>query len=153
GTARGPAGPRAAQARSPSAPRPARARARLRGTRHPCRRGPRSIRSDSRRPQPRVSGNPGPSVLVYPNRTRGANGWIIAPLGLSSDVIVGRTAELEALDRWLDEALEGRTRLVLIGGEAGVGKTRLTLAAEAAARERGVVVLHGECVEFGGEEF
>jgi DNA-binding CsgD family transcriptional regulator len=92
-------------------------------------------------------------VLVYPNRTRGANGWIIAPLGLSSDVIVGRTAELAALDRWLDEAFEGRSRFALIGGEAGVGKTRLTVAAEAAARERGVIVLHGECVEFGGDEF
>jgi DNA-binding CsgD family transcriptional regulator len=74
-------------------------------------------------------------------------------LGLSSQVIVGRADELATLDRWIDEALERRPRIALIGGEAGVGKTRLASAAEASARARGVIVLHGECVEFGGDEF
>ena len=40
--------------------------------------------------------------------------------------------------------------MVLISGEAGIGKTRLVSEVEAAAT--GFTVLHGECVEFGGEE-
>jgi DNA-binding CsgD family transcriptional regulator/tetratricopeptide (TPR) repeat protein len=74
-------------------------------------------------------------------------------LGLSSQVIVGRSEELATLGRLLDDAADGHARLALIGGEAGVGKTRLAAAVEAAARDHGAVVLHGECVEFGGDEF
>ena len=44
----------------------------------------------------------------------------------------------------------GAAAVVLISGEAGIGKTRLVAEVEATAR--GVRVLHGECVEFGGEE-
>jgi DNA-binding CsgD family transcriptional regulator/tetratricopeptide (TPR) repeat protein len=68
-------------------------------------------------------------------------------------MIVGRDEPLHLLDDMLDAAHEGHPRLVLLAGEAGVGKTRLALELERRARERGFLVLHGESIEFGGEEF
>ncbi len=58
-------------------------------------------------------------------------------------VVVGRHEELGLLRAALDEARAGRGRLVLIQGEAGVGKSRLTLQLEAAARSVGMQVLRG----------
>jgi DNA-binding CsgD family transcriptional regulator len=73
--------------------------------------------------------------------------------GISSQAIVGRDAELRRLDDALNVAANGEPRIVALAGEAGVGKTRLAAELETRARERGFTVLHGECVEFGGEEF
>ncbi|HET8953138.1 MAG TPA: AAA family ATPase, partial [Solirubrobacteraceae bacterium] len=72
---------------------------------------------------------------------------------VSSRAIVGRDAALQALGRVLDAVLEGAPQLALIAGEPGVGKTRLVGALEARGRELGFLVLHGESLEFGGEEF
>src|SRR5712691_256339 len=58
-------------------------------------------------------------------------------------VVVGRHEELGLLEAALQEAREGRGRLVLIQGEAGVGKSRLTLQLEAVARSAGMQVLRG----------
>ncbi len=58
-------------------------------------------------------------------------------------VVVGRHEELDLLQAALAEAVQGRGRLVLIQGEAGVGKSRLTLQLEAAARSAGMQVLRG----------
>ena len=58
-------------------------------------------------------------------------------------VVVGRHEELDLLQATLDEARAGRGRLVLIRGEAGVGKSRLTLQLEQAARSAGMQVLRG----------
>ena len=54
--------------------------------------------------------------------------------------LVGRHAELEQLDRALDKARLGSGSLVLIAGEAGVGKTRLV---EDLAEGSGATVLWG----------
>jgi DNA-binding CsgD family transcriptional regulator/tetratricopeptide (TPR) repeat protein len=72
---------------------------------------------------------------------------------VTSDTIVGRDEPLRLLDDVLAAAQDRRPRLVLLAGEAGVGKTRLALELERHARERAFLVLHGESVEFGGEEF
>ena len=60
---------------------------------------------------------------------------------------VGRAAELAALEAALGATAEGRPEVVLVGGEAGVGKTRLIAELAARAAGRGTVVATGGCVE------
>jgi DNA-binding CsgD family transcriptional regulator/tetratricopeptide (TPR) repeat protein len=69
---------------------------------------------------------------------------------LSSRDVIGREVPLRALGEALESAAAGAASLALVSGEAGIGKTRLVAEIEAAARE--FVVLHGECLEFGGGE-
>ena len=65
--------------------------------------------------------------------------------------VIGRDAEAAALGEvWL-EAVEGRGRLVLVSGEAGVGKTRLAATAASAAGD-GATVLLGRCYESATHE-
>src|SRR3954462_9610176 len=61
--------------------------------------------------------------------------------------LVGRGSERVVLREELATAIAGRGRLILIGGEAGIGKTTLAndLAAEAA--QRGALVLTGHCYD------
>jgi class 3 adenylate cyclase len=66
---------------------------------------------------------------------------------LSPTAFVGRVAPLAVLQRCLGEALEGRPRVVLVEGDAGVGKSRLVAEVLASARRRGAVVLVGHCRE------
>jgi DNA-binding CsgD family transcriptional regulator/tetratricopeptide (TPR) repeat protein len=51
------------------------------------------------------------------------------------------------LERLLAEADSGQFRTALIGGDAGVGKSRLTSELTAAAQARGATVLSGACVD------
>jgi tetratricopeptide (TPR) repeat protein len=64
---------------------------------------------------------------------------------------VGRTQELARLRQLLARAAAGEPLLALLGGEAGVGKTRLAEQLAAAAQEQGVRVLRGGCVPLGEE--
>ncbi|MGC4978618.1 helix-turn-helix transcriptional regulator [Streptomyces sp. DT199] len=68
-----------------------------------------------------------------------------------SPVFVGRAEELGTLHDALVRACEGEPQALLIGGEAGVGKTRLVEEFAAAARDRGAVVALGGCVEIGAD--
>jgi tetratricopeptide (TPR) repeat protein len=63
---------------------------------------------------------------------------------------VGRDAEAVDLSRLLDRMLTGQGGLVLIGGEPGVGKTRLAREVMAVARQRGCLCLTGHCYEMEG---
>ncbi|MER6747625.1 DNA-binding CsgD family transcriptional regulator/tetratricopeptide (TPR) repeat protein [Streptomyces sp. PvP037] len=67
-----------------------------------------------------------------------------------SPVFVGRSTELATLRTALTRATTDPQAL-LIGGEAGVGKTRLVEEFAAAARRRGAVVAPGGCVEIGAD--
>jgi AAA ATPase domain len=60
---------------------------------------------------------------------------------------VGRRRELELLQRCLTEALAGRPQLVLVEGEAGVGKSRLLQEMRERARECDAQALRGRCSE------
>lgn len=68
-----------------------------------------------------------------------------------SPVFVGRAEELGTLHDALARSREGEPQALLIGGEAGVGKTRLVEEFAATARRRGAVVALGGCVEIGAD--
>ena len=70
---------------------------------------------------------------------------------LTSATFVGRTEELARLAAAADRAAAGTPTAVVVGGEAGVGKTRLVGELVASARQAGATVLVGGCVELGGE--
>jgi oligopeptide transport system substrate-binding protein len=62
--------------------------------------------------------------------------------------LVGREQEMALLERRWQEAEAGRGKLVLISGEAGVGKTRLVEEFAHHLRWQGIRVLLGRCYEF-----
>jgi len=64
----------------------------------------------------------------------------------SSPTLVGRTAELALLEAALQRASEGTPAIVLIGGDAGLGKSRLVAEFSARARASGARVLVGQGV-------
>jgi DNA-binding CsgD family transcriptional regulator/tetratricopeptide (TPR) repeat protein len=64
---------------------------------------------------------------------------------------VGRTQELARLRELLARAAVGEPLIALIGGEAGVGKTRLVEQLAATASGQGTRVLRGGCVPLGEE--
>jgi DNA-binding CsgD family transcriptional regulator/tetratricopeptide (TPR) repeat protein len=68
-----------------------------------------------------------------------------------SPVFVGRSGELAALDGAQAAAAEGQPGLVLVGGEAGVGKSRLVEEFTARAADAGFLVLVGHCIELGAD--
>jgi DNA-binding CsgD family transcriptional regulator len=69
---------------------------------------------------------------------------------LVSPVLVGRQTESAALSGLLERVLEGESATVLVGGEAGVGKSRLVGELVGRARAAGARVLAGGCVELDG---
>lgn len=68
-----------------------------------------------------------------------------------SPVFVGRQAELAALNEAFAQACDGTAATVLLGGEAGVGKTRLTASFAEHVTRDGAHVLLGGCVELSTE--
>jgi len=50
---------------------------------------------------------------------------LAAETGTSVPRLLGRGAECEALDRLLADALAGRSQVIVVRGEAGVGKSAL----------------------------
>jgi class 3 adenylate cyclase/tetratricopeptide (TPR) repeat protein len=67
---------------------------------------------------------------------------VTPPLGL-----VGRDDELSLLRQSLKDAQAGERRVVLVGGEIGIGKTTLMARLATDARESGATVLYGRCDE------
>jgi predicted ATPase len=61
--------------------------------------------------------------------------------------LVGRAAELAALEDLLAAAARGVPQFAVLVGEPGIGKTRLSQELAARARERGFAVLTGRCSE------
>src|SRR5690242_20940743 len=61
--------------------------------------------------------------------------------------LVGREREQALLRDALASALAGRGSLVLIGGEAGIGKTALAEALMTEASEQGALALVGRCYD------
>jgi predicted ATPase len=68
---------------------------------------------------------------------------------VSSPVLVGRDAEAAQLRAALERAATGRPAIVMVAGEAGVGKTRLVAELVGRAGELGAVALTGGCLDVG----
>lgn len=71
----------------------------------------------------------------------------------SRSPFVGREAERAQFAHRLDETLDGKGGVILIEGEAGVGKTRLLAEVVADARWRGMDVLWGRSNPSGGRPY
>lgn len=75
----------------------------------------------------------------------------VADIAISPTSAIGRDVELGKLTRWLDRATSGQRAVVLMSGEAGIGKTTLTRAFVDSTRARDdVLVMHGQCVNQRG---
>jgi len=60
-------------------------------------------------------------------------------------IVIGRTAELTALHWLLARAKSGQGQVVLLSGEAGIGKSRLVAEAKTYATAQGFLLLQGQC--------
>ena len=67
----------------------------------------------------------------------------------SSQVFVGRVAELERLSDAFDRATRGQPAVVLIAGEAGVGKSRLLAEFVERVEAAGALSITGGCLDVG----
>lgn len=73
--------------------------------------------------------------------------WPSASAGDHEPLLVGRTREQALLCERFEALLEGQGSLVLIGGEAGIGKTTLAEAFGRQVALRGALVLTGRCYD------
>jgi DNA-binding SARP family transcriptional activator len=69
---------------------------------------------------------------------------------VSRDPVLGREEQLAQLRGGLDGAFNGRGAVFMIGGEAGIGKSRLADELARDARQRRAHVVWGRCWEAGG---
>jgi len=72
--------------------------------------------------------------------------WGRGQMESSVPIMVGRDRELCQLKDLLHRAVEGNGNVILISGEAGIGKTRLINELEAYAEPLGIKVLEGRCL-------
>jgi ATP/maltotriose-dependent transcriptional regulator MalT len=71
---------------------------------------------------------------------------------VTSSRLVGRDVELIELEDALDSAASGNPGLLVVGGESGIGKTRLVGALRERAQESGTATMTGECLAFADSE-
>ena len=91
-----------------------------------------------------------PSLDVVAPDAMGSRFVVPSMLAASSDgTFVGRETDLGALERVYAEVKGGCSRLMLVFGEPGIGKTRLAAQFAQRASEDGAIVLYGRCDEEG----
>ncbi len=71
---------------------------------------------------------------------------------VASPEFIGRRVELESLSDAVLRGTAGDATVVLVGGDAGIGKTRLVEEVADRARAAGTLVLEGGCVSLGNGE-
>ncbi len=62
-------------------------------------------------------------------------------------ILYGRERELAETDAALEASASGRPRSLVVGGDAGIGKTSLVAEVSSRARDRGFTVLVGHCLD------
>lgn len=72
------------------------------------------------------------------------------PQLLTSATIVGRNQELSVAIATAKQAILGRSQVLLISGEAGIGKTRLAEEIESRLADLGFHALWGTCSDVTG---
>ena len=87
--------------------------------------------------------HPGSRPTRRPTGESQSPGELVAPL-------VGRAAALSQLVGSFQQARQGRPQVVLLVGEAGIGKTRLATEFVAWVKAQGAEVLSGQAFEMGG---
>src|SRR5690242_6565446 len=90
--------------------------------------------------------------MTAPDPTRGCAGpTILRHLmrQLLCPRLIGRDEELTAISLALTAAQQGRGQVLFLLGEAGVGKSRLSVETEKLAVSAGMRTLRGHCVEAG----
>src|SRR5690348_10971067 len=70
-------------------------------------------------------------------------------VSMVSRVCIGRQEEMTVLTEMLSQAADGVPAVALIGGEAGVGKTRLVSELSEQASQAGFLAVAGQCLELG----
>jgi DNA-binding SARP family transcriptional activator/tetratricopeptide (TPR) repeat protein len=95
---------------------------------------------------------PGPLLRAALAEARGAQGGIPFPAGpVTARPLFGRAAELRTLMAAWTAARAGHGRVVLVTGEAGIGKTRLIAELARRADNAGARAAIGAGVDVGGE--
>jgi DNA-binding CsgD family transcriptional regulator/Tfp pilus assembly protein PilF len=69
------------------------------------------------------------------------------PSPIICPVLIGRAQELTYLRLLVDRARNGQEQVVLLSGEAGIGKSRLVAEAKAYAAAHGFLLLEGQCFQ------
>jgi predicted ATPase len=64
---------------------------------------------------------------------------------ISSPVLIGREREVATLRSLIDQAKQGRGQVLLLSGEAGIGKSRLLVEGKREASAQGFLILQGAC--------
>src|SRR5437588_7818992 len=90
-----------------------------------------------------TSGNSGSPAQRVPRVDHSGDTWPVRAR-MTSSRLVGRIGELAELELAWREAAAGRPGLVLLGGESGVGKTRLLSELRQRLAGESALVLRGE---------
>jgi ATP/maltotriose-dependent transcriptional regulator MalT len=96
----------------------------------------------------RRSAGQGALAAVVRRGTVGTHTRLVARR-VTSSALIGRDAELAALHDAVSSARSGRARIVLLAGDAGIGKTRLITQVCARARHEGLGTAVGGCIQLG----
>ena len=95
-----------------------------------------------------ADGVPPSAITTIPVAAGVGGPWHHEKVTMSAPAMIGRDADLARLDERLDEVRAGAPFTVIIGGEAGIGKTRLIREFEAGLPSD-VLLLAGQCVDLG----
>ena len=108
------------------------------------------LRSPGPIPPRRLAGG---GAGIFDGAPRGGSHGVVSSTGMpganSSPEFIARTAEIERLGDAFDRAARGQPNVVVVGGEAGVGKTRLISEFGACVLDR-ALVLTGRCFPASG---
>lgn len=108
-----------------------------------------ALGDDARRPQYiETRHRRGYRLMVPVARVTDSSKPFGSPVGPSK--LVGRTSEMEELQRRFGLALSGQRQLVFVTGEPGIGKTALATAFTDAIDRHRVRVAHGQCLDHHG---